>query len=276
MSRDSARVLGRLVGAALLFGWIGASHARIDPKTIAGMWLFDEGKGDVVADLSGNGNDGTLTGNVDWVDGPFGGAVEFPGDVQSFVSVPHAESLTMEDEVTVMFWVRTEKEMVDMWNDRQIVVGKHYTEYEVGIYMDGQLHTYTSDGGGNYDEGILVSFAGKLPDGDRDWELGKWYHVAWTLQGQNEVAYVNGVRVGEHVKAHVGTRPGTHPLEIGRRVGGSLPLTGAVDEVIVLNVALEEEDVKSAMELGLGRATGITAVDPVGKVATTWGALKGR
>lgn len=31
------------------------SHAKIDPGTAVGIWLFDEGKGKTVADLSGRG-----------------------------------------------------------------------------------------------------------------------------------------------------------------------------------------------------------------------------
>jgi len=263
-----------LVVVGLFFADV--SHAKIDPKTVAGLWLFDdEDEGDVAEDSSGNGNHGALMGKPKWVDGKFGKALEFFGS--DYVSVPHSDSLTMTDQVTVMFWVRTEKKMVDMWNDRQAVVGKNYLEYEVGIYTGGQLHTYTNDGtGGGYDEGIMASIAGKLPDKDADWERGKWYHIAWTLDEQHEVAYVNGIKIGEHNKAHPNTLPGGNPLEIGRRVGGSISLTGAVDEVIVLNVALGEEDIKLAAEQGLERALGITAVSPAYKLATAWGDVKTR
>ena len=44
--------------------------------------LFDEGKGNVATDSSGNENDGKLMGAPKWVDGKFGGGLEFkvPGD----------------------------------------------------------------------------------------------------------------------------------------------------------------------------------------------------
>ena len=41
-----------------------------------GIWLFDEGKGGVAADTSGNGNDGEITG-AKWAEGKFGDALEF-------------------------------------------------------------------------------------------------------------------------------------------------------------------------------------------------------
>lgn len=252
----------------------GQSFARIDAKTCVGLWLFDEGKGDTAKDSSGNDNEGTLNGKPKWVKGQFGQAVEFNGS--NWVSVPDSKSLQMTNQVTVMFFVRTEKKMKDMWVDRQAVVGKHYKEYEVGIYMNGQIHTYTSDGGGNYDEGIMTTIAGKLPDKEADWTLGKWYHIAWTLNGAHEIAYVNGIKIGEHDKAHKNTLPGVNPLEIGRRVGGSIPLTGAVDEVAIFNVTLKEEDIKESVEKGMERVLGILAIEPKSKLATTWGSIKDR
>lgn len=248
-----------------------SSYAIIDAKSLVGMWLFDEDD-DIVEDKSGNGNDGTLMGRPKWVDGKFGGGLEFNGS--NYVMVPDSDSLDMTDAVTVMFWFATDKKM-GVFEDRQAVVGKHYLEYEVGIYPAGAIHTYTNDGtGGGYDEGINTSISGKLPDKDADWGLGKWYHLAWTLDGNHETVYVNGVLIGEFNKPHEGTQAQSHTLEIGRRQGGSLAFIGIVDEVAVFNIALEQEDVQEAFERGLEEALGMTAVFPADKLATTWAAVR--
>lgn len=259
---------------SLLF--VNLGYAKIDPKTVVGLWLFDENAGTLAKDSSGNNNNGTLKGNVKWVAGKFGSAVEFPGADANYIEVPDSNSLDMDKQMTVMFWVKTSKVMKDMWADRQVVVGKHYLEYEIGIYMQAQIHTYTKNPAGAadaYDEGIMASFAGKLPTKEADWELNKWYHVAWTLDKKRETAYVNGVKIGEFDKANEGTKGGTHTLDIGRRQGGGLPLTGAVDELAIINVAISEADVKSAYETGLNKAV-LTAVMPVGKLTTTWANIK--
>ena len=47
-----------LIVLSLMF--IGISNAEFDLKTVAGMWLFDEGKGDTAVDSSENGKDGEL------------------------------------------------------------------------------------------------------------------------------------------------------------------------------------------------------------------------
>ena len=40
--------------------FVSAASAAIDPSTIVGMWLFDEGTGKVATDASENGLDGDL------------------------------------------------------------------------------------------------------------------------------------------------------------------------------------------------------------------------
>jgi hypothetical protein len=272
------RAIATVTGVALSALLAASTYAAIDSGSIAGAWLFDEASGDVAGDSSSNGNDGMFNGGVEWVDGPngnSGSAVRFDGS--GWVAIPDSDSLDMGDSLSVMFWFRSEKAMVDMWGDRQVVVGKHYEEYEVGIYLDAQIHTYSSDQAGAYDEGIMATFNGLLPGGEADWIQGEWYHVAWTLDGAHEVAYVNGVMVGEYDKGHAGTLGGDHELNVGQRTGGGLNVTGSVDEVAIFNVALGEADVVMAYEDGLGTAIGIiTAVQPEGKLAATWGALKSR
>ena len=61
--------------------WI--SNASADA---IGVWLFDEGNGKIVKDLSGNGHHGEIIGEVAWADGKFETALEFDG---GHVSVPH-------------------------------------------------------------------------------------------------------------------------------------------------------------------------------------------
>ena len=262
MTRLTIIVCISFIVVGLMFA--AQSSAKIDPETCVGAWFFDKGKGDTASDFSENGNDGTLMSGPKWVDGKFGKALEFDGS--NYVEVPHADSLTMTNEITVEFWFKTDKKMV-AFGDRQAVVGKHYLEYEVGIYPSGGVHTYTSNGAGGYDEGINTAIGG-------DWTLKQWYHLAWTLNGNHEIVYVDGKNIGEFDKPNKGTRPGTHTLDIGRRQGGSLPFDGAIDEVAVFNAVLSEKDIQDSMDKGLEKALGFSAIQPSGKLTTTWGQIK--
>ena len=46
---------------------------------LVGWWKLDDGSGTIAFDSSGNGNDGTLEGNPQWVEGQLGGAWEGSG-----------------------------------------------------------------------------------------------------------------------------------------------------------------------------------------------------
>lgn len=59
--------------------YVNVADAKLDEKTIAGMWTFEEGKGEEVKDLSGNGSDGVFVGDLKWAKGKFGGGLEFNG-----------------------------------------------------------------------------------------------------------------------------------------------------------------------------------------------------
>jgi len=77
----------------------------VDPgnASLAGHWSFDEGTGDVAADGSGNGNNGTLVG-AGWDTGQMGSAVVFDG-MSSYVDIPAAAWNTIEQQATVAAWM---------------------------------------------------------------------------------------------------------------------------------------------------------------------------
>jgi len=236
-----------------------------------GMWLFEEGTGTVVGDSSPEKNHGTIKGDLVWGPGKFGDGLVFDGVADNYVEIPDSDSLDMKENISIVFWFKTTKAMAEAtrWADRQVPVCKHYEEYEIGIYDSGFIHTYTGKDGG-YDEGIMVSIAETV---DPEFELNKWYHLAWTLDGKTEKVYVNGILIGEpYEKENVGTKQGDHTLEIGRRSGGGLPFSGTIDDVGIYNVTLDAAAVKEIVENGL--AGGKTAVDPASKLSTTWATLK--
>jgi len=70
-----------------------------DAKFLMGYWSFDKIKGKEAEDLSGNGNNGTVTGNAEVVAGNFGDALSFDGS-GSHVAINDSKSLDGMDELT--------------------------------------------------------------------------------------------------------------------------------------------------------------------------------
>ena len=81
------------------------SEAKIDPKTIVGIWFFDEGQGDTAKDISENGNHAKLVG-AKWTDGKRGKGVEFDGT--NHVKIAASKSTDdYLDGFTYCLWIKT-------------------------------------------------------------------------------------------------------------------------------------------------------------------------
>ena len=101
--------------------------AEVDEQTV-GLWLFDEGSGDVVHDSSGRDHHGKIVGEADWVEGKFGKALRVGHRWSSWVEIPDADDLKLET-FTLETWVNMREEP----NRHQIVISKRA----------GDLRSYT-------------------------------------------------------------------------------------------------------------------------------------
>ena len=80
--------------------------AAEEPSGLIASWSFDEGRGDVVRDSSGNGHHGTIH-NGEWCEGRSGSGLEVNGK-DAWVDCGKAESLSLTQAVTIEAWVRPE------------------------------------------------------------------------------------------------------------------------------------------------------------------------
>jgi len=239
------------------------TEAEIDAEAIVGLWLFDEGDGMIVEDFSGNGHNGELQMNVTWgEEGRFGDALEFPGSGESFVLIPHADSLTL-NTLTIMAWVKME-----MVPDRYPVIVAKFSasvrNYGVCINKDSETPYLQFHTGGEYKE---FRASTKITD-------EKWHHVATTYDGEFVRFYVDGVREVEMgFSGDLDSSDGE--LTFGGGIGTS-PAKGLIDEVAIFNQALELDDIillkDSGLEAEFGEAKG--AVSAEGKIAAIWGMIK--
>lgn len=248
-----------IVGMAVLFAaviLVNPSYARIDPKTIVAIWLFDEPVEDVVEDISGNSHDGKVIGKLDQVEGKFGLALEFPGTTTDYVEVPDHEDLRITDAITLMGWAKADNSGAD-------IVGK-----DSPGNRDYNIHITNSNNGGR------IYLSGTSITGTTDITDGEWHHVAGTWDGSEAKIYVDGVEEASGAFAGPITTSDV-PVEIGYRSGVSSPLlfTGAIDEVVIFNEALTEDEIKGIITRGLAK---LLAVEYAGKLTTTWGNVKAR
>ncbi len=263
-------LLVAVVVLSVFIMWAGLSSAAIDPESVAGIWLFDEGNGKTIKDSSGNENNGDIGSAVKWTDGQYGStALNFPGaagglDGKNVVVVPHDESLSLVNW-TVTVWIKTgfENGWAEFVSKSDPVGNTDFRNYVMQIQNNtGFLRPQFTFGATQW----------KVATGTTDLRDGEWHHVAGTYDQSFIRAYVDGKMEGE---AAFNLVPDTNELQL---VIGSISLvknffTGDIDEVGIFNVALSEGDIQMVMKDGL-RALA-SAVSPSGGLTTTWGAVKG-
>ncbi len=234
------------------------SYAKIDPDTIVGLWLFDEGNGEKAMDSSKNKKDGTLMNGPKWVDGKLkpGKALQFDGD-DDYVIVHIG---TPPQSISLEAWIYpTDGGIVFVEEGQQALDGGWYDSH-MEILSTGEIKVGFWTGA---EQGISL---GKF-------DFNDWYNVVMTYdKSKNSIkGYVNGelMESGTLIKLY----PGDLWYAIGARtatnLGSGRHFTGMIDKAAVYNVALSEADVKENYKTAF-------AVFFSGKLTTTWASAKAR
>jgi len=219
-SRHRARAVGATV-AMTIFCLVASAAAAAGGVRLGGLWLLNEGAGQVAHDSSGNRHHGTLgsTPSADdndprWIPGPVRGVGALRFDGNDFVSV--ADSPTLESKrITVGALVRA----TGSPGSYRYVASKGVFLCDAasyGLYSgpNGGLIFYISNGS---------SFTLSPDAGATVWD-GRWHVVAGTFDGAAVRLYVDGVEVGAGSASTLVTRygsPDDDRFYIGDYGGGS-------------------------------------------------------
>ena len=197
-------------------------------------WNLDEESGDLAADSSSNGHDGTLFNmdDSDWVEDETGNALSFDG-VDDFVQVIGYKGIAGTSSRTVCAWIKTtdtEGEIVS-WGKKGFGGGRWIFMTQGGGYLGLEV------GGG-----VIVGSTFVCDD--------QWHHVAVVLENDgtpniNEVKlYVDGVfdapsSVGDK---EINTVLGPD-VKIGVWGGGQRFFEGLIDEVRIYDRPLSVDEI---------------------------------
>ena len=252
------RKLVYLVSFVLVLSVALTNVAKAADPDLIGWWRLDDGSGMTAADFSGNGNDGALQGNPQWVTGQVGGALQFNG-VDEYVEVPHADILTVDNEVTIMAWINAERHTNPGENWQGIMAKGNPRSYSLYTEVGQSLHFSTGGVG-------TVS--------SMDVPLNEWVHVCAQVISGGHQYYINGEDAGTGGSGI--SLPGaadTATVLIGDARDGNREFLGMMDDVRIYSRALTQEEVQLAMSgEGVPQAFG---PDPVngGLHPDTWVSL---
>jgi hypothetical protein len=216
---------------------------NVTPAPVA-YYRFDETSGNMAADSSGNGNNGTLVGfaqgNIQHVPGRFGNALHFNettmnGDPNgAVVAVPDAPSLNPQNAITLAAWFKA-----DTWEGGPTT--HNHRILQKGL-NDNQYRLLAENGVFKFDlfiNGSLMDVQTALPS------IGVWHQATGTYDGSVMKLYIDGVLVG-HLDVSGQIAVTTDPLRIGSKdiagTGGN-HFVGTLDEVRIYDRALTQEEV---------------------------------
>ena len=236
--RGVPRYLGYAFLALLAFGLLAAPAQNAQPSDLVAAYAFNEGSGSTVADLSGNGNVGTLSGASWTTAGKFGSALAFNGS-NARVRVEDSASLDLTSAATLEAWVYPAASQSG-W---KAVVQKQADSYLLSASSHvGDLRPAT---------GVTVN--GSVPNafGPSALPVGAWTHLAMTYDGAALRLYVNGVQVGS-TPLSGNITPTANPLWIGGNSPYGEYFNGRIDEVRVYRAALSQAEIQADMAAPLG------------------------
>jgi len=239
------------VSLVIVFLFLIAYYAFSADEGLVGYWNFDEGKGDVASDSSGNKNDAKLVRSPEWVDGKFGKALKLDGGKTQKIEVPDSLSFAkITTAVTMEAWINPAN--LSAWMSFGVKGDITY-----GMFVNPEAYVRMHYSGGT----TLDTPAGTI-------KANEWTHVVGTYDGQTVTIYLNGIKQAE-VKASAAIPASVATFVIGGTQESRDWFSGMIDEVKLYSRGLTEDEVKKSMAGG-----GKAVVESISKLASTWGNIK--
>ena len=201
---------------------------------LIGWWKFNEGKGDIAYDSSGNRNNGGIKG-ARWVKGRKGYGLYFDGiDDVVWMDKP----ITTKDGITVMAWCKLDKD----FSGGGAIMG-------AGWHLQGRHWLILTRKAIDYHYSYGPKAHGTQALQDVLLPLNKWIHIAIVddYKTGELFYYLNGKLLGKR-KRNSKIVPLTNAtLTIGRCWCSTFPFKGVIDEVKIYDGVLSGREIKKEM-----------------------------
>jgi len=237
------------------------AYALNDDKDLMLYLPFDEGKGEMAMDASGNDLEAVLHGAAWSNDGKIGSCVHI-ADTEKYVEIDSVPELDITKELTIQAWFLPEQNQGDsnlMGRRTPGNQGGYVLQWSSQFTGAPQIETWIDIGG----------FKGTRNMQTIKPDLNEWFHISSTYDGKFIRQYINGDLDVEFDAPDGQITSVDIVFRIGKSQTGLAGAVGFVDEVSIYKRALTQDEIKSDMDNGV-----FFDVSPGGKLATTWGQLK--
>jgi glucose/arabinose dehydrogenase/PKD repeat protein len=213
-----------------------ATFTAPQPGNPIAAYNFDAGTGTTLADVTGKGHTGTLTGPTWSTAGKTGGALSFDG-VNDSVRINDANDLDLTNKMTFEAWLRPTALNGGVGGWRTALFKETGGGMAYGLYAN--------DDGSR--PAVHVNIGGEQRTrGTAQLPLNAWTHLAATYDGTTLRLYVNGAQVSS--KAQTGAvAASTGPLKLGGNAIWGEWYAGLMDDVRVYDRALTTAEIQGDM-----------------------------
>jgi len=243
-----------IVFACLIFAAFSATVPMADLNSgLVGYWPLDDDAKDIVG-----GHDGKLVGGASFVEDSDRGDVLSLDGIDDHVEIPHSADLVFQptDSFSIALWLNIQT-LPGNWAG---IVDKSRDQspwYGLWVNTSNQWHFDGGEGGPNVRMDI-----GKAATG--------WLHLVgvYDAEAHTQTVYVDGAVLGEQAGVTIAAT-GAGDVWFGGAKSVNEFLHALMDDVLLYNRALNPDEVRQ-----LAGGAPILAVEPAGKLTTTWGAIK--
>ncbi|WP_455391914.1 LamG domain-containing protein, partial [[Eubacterium] cellulosolvens] len=201
---------------------------EIVDKSCVGLWNFNEGKGTIINDRSGNGKNGNIIGAT-WSSMPSGSALEFDGlddyvllsDIPlTNLTISHWVKPDVVNLVDISLVTRRNGNSVPCNYQTQIDNGK----FQFSRYLKGVWNGYQS----------VASLT-----------AGNWYFLTATVEGGTLKLYINGNFDSQHSITGIDSTGTPQTTSIGQNRAGGNWFDGKIDEIAIYKRAKTAQEIKA-------------------------------
>ncbi len=222
-AREGARISNALSFQSQTHSLLGSD--------LVGWWNFNDGD---ARDLSGHGNNGTITGATftDGVPGTGGSALSFNG-VGDYVDAGNNESLNITNAITASAWIKpTTTGQVGSVLEKGDTFNPPAEGYLLLVISDAM---YWRIGDGTDNDRLNPSFTST-----------DWTQVVGTFDGDRLIMYFNGIEVASKNTSLESIAVSGSTLKIGRRSAANTQyFNGLIDDVRIYSRALTASEIQT-------------------------------
>jgi hypothetical protein len=191
---------------------------------------FNATSGSTVADMSGNGRTGTISG-ASWTTGRYGNGLSFDGSNDS-VGTTYATNLT---RWTVSVWVRSAAAP-----SSAAASGPVHREKNFQINWNHPNAAFRGAAGVQVNGTWYAASFGTLA-------ANTWYHLAATYDGETLRTYRNGSLVTSNTAPSGAAAAESATLKLGRHAAAAQYFRGVIDDVRLYDRALSQSEIQADM-----------------------------